>query len=61
MNIISILRSGTVAFALIAAVTAISPALAASAGTAEQSQPNRISSSGPYDGSEFMAATLAFN
>jgi len=60
MRISSILRAGTLAFALTAAVTAVSPAFAASANNAAQSQ-SQNANTGPYDGADFQAAKNAFN
>ena len=58
MRIVSLLRAGTLALALSAAVTATVPAFAA--GNDAQSQAQNSNSS-PYDGAAFEAAKHAYN
>jgi hypothetical protein len=57
MHRISILRSGILALVFASAATTISPGLAAADQVASQSQQAQYSSTGPYDGADFEAAT----
>lgn len=58
MRISSILRAGMLAFALTAAITAVSPAFAAPVNSTQAQ--NQASGAGPYD-ADFQAAKHAFN
>ena len=60
MRIVSLLRVGTLALALSAAVTATVPAFAASVNDSTQAQAQG-SNYAPYDGAAFEAAKNAFN
>jgi len=56
MRITSILRTGTLALTLTAALVAVGPAFAASASFDAQSQLHQSGNTGPYDGTDFQAA-----
>jgi hypothetical protein len=60
MRVISILRAGTLALALGAAVTSVAPAFAGSVGQSSQSQIHQNSNTGPYDGPAWQAAKNAW-
>jgi hypothetical protein len=57
MHTTSVLRSVTLALVFATAACTISPTLAASDQDAKQSQQYHYSSTGPYDGADFEAAT----
>lgn len=59
MRIASFLRVGTLALALAAAVTSVTPAFAATSCNPSQPQISQHSNTGPYDGSSFRAAKSA--
>lgn len=62
MRITSILRAGTLAFALTAALTSVAPAFAGRVDNdAASSQQAQNSNTGTYDGADFEAAKHAFN
>ena len=60
MRIISILRAGTLALLLTAAVGSIGTAYADNENLAAQSQSQQAGSTGPYDGADYQAAKHAF-
>ena len=61
MRITSILRASTLALALVAAITSVGTAFAASENVAAQPQSQTSGNSGVYDGADFQAAKNAFN
>lgn len=61
MRITSILRAGTLALGLTAAITSVGTAFAANENLAAQPQTQQSGNSGVYDGADFQAAKHAFN